>query len=93
MEHTKIQEVRSDKAGEILKRANSSSEDKELALTILNNWRSAHSFPMNTFQIRLRRLSKTLDKNALVVQRFKRVPSIIKKLQRLDEAFGLENKG
>lgn len=78
----KFKKSRVDKAGGILKQQNSSSTDKESALTILNNWRSAHSFPMNTFQIRLRRLSKKLDRDALVVQRLKRVPSIIKKLKR-----------
>lgn len=71
-----------DKSGEILKKENPSSEEKENALTILNNWRSAHSFPMNTFQTRLRRLSKKIDSDALVVQRLKRVPSIIRKLRR-----------
>jgi len=71
-----------DKAGEILAKENSTSEQREIALAVLNNWRSAHNFPMNTFQIRLRRLSKKIDKGALVVQRLKRVPSIIKKLRR-----------
>lgn len=84
MEWTTPQYTKSriDKSGEILTKENPSSAETEAALTILNNWRSAHSFPMNTFQIRLRRLSKKLDKDALVVQRLKRAPSIIKKLKR-----------
>jgi ppGpp synthetase/RelA/SpoT-type nucleotidyltranferase len=71
-----------DKAGHILMDENSTEEAKEEALTILNNWRSSHGYPMNTFQARLRQMSKKVDDNALVVQRLKRVPSIIKKLKR-----------
>ena len=54
----------------------------DTALDILNNWRAVHIFPLNTFQSRLRRVSKIVDKEALVVQRLKRTPSIIKKLKR-----------
>ncbi len=71
-----------DRAGHVLTKINSSEEEKNKALDILNNWRSSHSFPMNTFQVRLRRKSKDIDKKSLVVQRLKRVPSIIKKLER-----------
>src|SRR3989338_7843502 len=71
-----------DRAGHILMNKDSTEEAKEEALTILNNWRSSHGYPMNTFQARLRQMSKKVDENALVVQRLKRVPSIIKKLKR-----------
>jgi len=71
-----------DRAGHILTNKDSTEEAKEEALTILNNWRSSHGYPMNTFQVRLRQMSKKVDDNALVVQRLKRVPSIIKKLKR-----------
>lgn len=71
-----------DHAGHILIKEDASPEDVENALTILNNWRSSHGYPMNTFQARLRQKSKMIDNNSLVVQRLKRVPSIIKKLKR-----------
>ena len=71
-----------DKAGHILVSENSTEEEKEEAMTILNNWRSSHGYPMNTFQARLRQVSKKIDENYLVVQRLKRAPSIIKKLKR-----------
>jgi ppGpp synthetase/RelA/SpoT-type nucleotidyltranferase len=71
-----------DKAGHIITKENSTDEEIEEALTILNNWRSSHGYPMNTFQARLRHMSKKVDENYLVVQRLKRVPSIIKKLVR-----------
>ncbi|HLD05102.1 MAG TPA: RelA/SpoT domain-containing protein [Candidatus Nanoarchaeia archaeon] len=59
-----------------------SSEEKEEAIKILNNWRAVHSYPMHIFKMRLKRVSEKLDKESLSVQRLKRVPSIIKKLQR-----------
>lgn len=71
-----------DNAGHILIDTNASPESIENALTILNNWRSSHGYPMNTFQARLRQKAKIIDSNSLVVQRLKRVPSIIKKLKR-----------
>ncbi len=71
-----------DNAGHILTDMGATPEDIENALTILNNWRSSHGYPMNTFQARLRQKAKIVDSNALVVQRLKRVPSIIKKLKR-----------
>src|SRR5438128_9802561 len=56
--------------------------DFEKALGIVNNWRSAHSFPLNTFQVGLRGRAKTVDKECLVAQRIKRLSSIISKLKR-----------
>jgi ppGpp synthetase/RelA/SpoT-type nucleotidyltranferase len=51
-------------------------------LDIVNNWRSAHSFPLNTFQVTLKKRAHHLDSNALVAQRIKRLSSIEKKLRR-----------
>src|SRR4051812_22890292 len=50
---------------------------------ILNNWRSAHSFPLNTFQTTLRDKSRRIYPNAIVAQRIKRAASIVQKLERL----------
>jgi len=52
------------------------------ATAVLNNWRSCHGYPINTFQATLRDKLKKIDTNALVAQRLKRSPSIIRKLQR-----------
>ena len=57
-----------DRAGHILTNKDSTEEAKEEALTILNNWRSSHGYPMNTFQARLRQMSKKVDDNAFVFQ-------------------------
>jgi hypothetical protein len=50
------------------------------ALSVLNNWRAAHAYPLNTFQITLRNKARKIDKNVIVAQRTKRLESIHKKL-------------
>ncbi|MGI9077182.1 MAG: RelA/SpoT domain-containing protein [Gemmatimonadaceae bacterium] len=57
-------------------------ERLDASLAILNNWRSAHSFPLNTFQSTLRKKARAIYPNAIVAQRIKRVPSIMLKLER-----------
>lgn len=52
------------------------------SLQIINNWRDIHSYPLNTFQINLRRSSHRFDERALVAQRTKRLSSIELKLTR-----------
>jgi len=52
------------------------------ALAIINNWRSSHSFPLNTFQNGLRRRGKEIYSSCLVAQRIKRLSSIGYKLYR-----------
>ncbi|MDE0527532.1 MAG: RelA/SpoT domain-containing protein [Truepera sp.] len=56
--------------------------DRAEALAIVNNWRSAHSFPLNTFRVWLHRHSRAITPDALVAQRIKRLSSIIAKLSR-----------
>jgi ppGpp synthetase/RelA/SpoT-type nucleotidyltranferase len=46
------------------------------------NFRSSHSFPLNTFQTTLRDKAHKLDPNCIVAQRIKRLPTIIGKLSR-----------
>lgn len=50
------------------------------ALAILNNWRSAHAYPLNTFQITLRNKARKIERSVIVAQRSKRLESIHKKL-------------
>ena len=58
------------------------SYDDDRALTIVNNWRASHSFPLNTFQIGLRNRSRRIHSESLVSQRIKRLSSIRQKLAR-----------
>jgi ppGpp synthetase/RelA/SpoT-type nucleotidyltranferase len=56
--------------------------DYELALTVVNNWRSSHSYPLNTLQMSLRKRAWQYEGDATVAQRIKRLPSIRHKLDR-----------
>lgn len=49
---------------------------------ILDNWRSSHAYPIQSMLGNFRRKAFEVDKNALVVQRLKRTPSILAKLRR-----------
>jgi ppGpp synthetase/RelA/SpoT-type nucleotidyltranferase len=57
-------------------------EDWTKSLDIINNWRSAHAYPLNTFQATLRGKTRKVDSNAIVAQRTKRLWSIWHKLDR-----------
>lgn len=67
------------RAGEILRADQASPAHTSWALDVLNNWRASHSYPINTFQVTLRR--KVADRG-FVAQRLKRVESIVAKLRR-----------
>lgn len=71
-----------DNAGHIIVKDNPTEEEIDKARIVLNNWRSSHMYPLNTFQARLRTEAKKTDDNSVVVQRLKRANSIIKKLKR-----------
>jgi len=51
-------------------------------LVIINNWRSCHSFPLNSFHVTLRGRAIKLDRRAVTAQRIKRLSSIAAKLAR-----------
>lgn len=70
------------RAGEVLIDNTASLEQRALALSLINHWRACHAYPVNTFQATLRQRLKSVCDNALVAQRMKRVPSIIKKLEK-----------
>jgi putative GTP pyrophosphokinase len=74
--------TKTDISGRVLSNNKESTQNKSTAMEILDNWRAIHSYPMHIFKKRLKRVSEKLDKNALSVQRLKRVPSILKKLRR-----------
>jgi len=73
-----------DAAGRVLAKAEFPVTDLESleALAVINNWRSAHSYPLNTFQITLRRKGKNIERGVIVAQRIKRLESIHAKLSR-----------
>ena len=77
---------RIDTAGKIVaaRRAPSERMDMDEALGIAANWRSSHAYPLQVFTTLLRDRAKRVDPKALVVQRLKRMPSIIAKLKRFE---------
>lgn len=77
------------KAGLILSTAPDSEDEPYFdnfmwAFSVLDNWRSCHGYPINTFQATLRKKLSVIDKKALVAQRLKRMPSIVSKLIRFE---------
>jgi len=70
-------------AGRLYVRNGTSPEEREIALAVMNNWRSSHSYPLNTWQMNLRKQVAELDTEPTVAQRIKRLPSIRHKLDRM----------
>lgn len=58
-------------------------QEYEQALRVVNNWRAIHGFPLNAFQVRLRRCARNIHPHALVSQRTKRVVSIAAKIREM----------
>ncbi|HVT17913.1 MAG TPA: RelA/SpoT domain-containing protein [Thermoanaerobaculia bacterium] len=71
-----------DAAGGVLVSRRPSAADLGQALDIINNWRSSHAFPVNTFQVGLRGRVKDLHHTGIIAQRIKRLSSIELKLKR-----------
>jgi hypothetical protein len=69
------------RAGEILIDPNATEQQREWALIVIDNWRTSHHFPLNTFQIRLRDVAKKINQDSLIAQRIKRLASIKLKLE------------
>jgi RelA/SpoT family protein len=69
-------------AGEMLIDPSCTELHRDQAMEILSNWRAAHAYPMHAMLIFLRTRSAEIDDRAIVVQRLKRTPSILHKLER-----------
>jgi len=60
-------------------------KEMERAIDIVDNFRAAHAFPLNTIQNRLRIHAKAIDGQSIIAQRLKRYSSIWLKLERFDQ--------
>lgn len=69
-------------AGKVLIDPDASVFDQSKALQVINNWRASHNFPLNTFQIYLRKKVREVHPDGVVAQRIKRLASIELKLSR-----------
>ena len=70
------------RAGKTLIDLDATLEQRMLALDVMSSWRAAHAYPMHALLMMLRRKAVEVDKDAVVVQRHKRAPSIVDKLRR-----------
>lgn len=77
-EHTK-KEI--NKAGDIIRNNTASQLEQKKALGVIDNWRSAHAYPLHVFYMNLRRMAGKRE-DILVAERLKRMDSIVGKLQR-----------
>lgn len=82
MEWKKVENSRNQikKAGKCLAKGTTDIFEERNALDILDNWRAAHAYPLQVVASNLRRRTKGRD--ILVVQRLKRLDSIVAKLKR-----------
>lgn len=71
-----------DRAGKILARNDLADSEMSEALKVMNNWRAAHAYPLETAARWLRKASTDLDPKAIVAERLKRLESITSKLTR-----------
>lgn len=70
------------RAGEVLAGKWTDYRAVATAFEVLSNWRAAHAYPIQAVLMLVRRKATEVDKNALIVQRLKRTPSILAKLRR-----------
>lgn len=61
------------------------SGELDHALGVVNNWRAAHYYPLNTATLTLRNKARYIYRSALVSRRIKRLSSIRDKLQRFPD--------
>lgn len=73
---------RVNKAGDALLNNGLSDEEKNDALIVVNNWRSAHGYPLQCIKMTLKGRAKKIDRSAIIAQRLKRLPSMQAKLRR-----------
>jgi hypothetical protein len=70
-------------AGKLLAGPKPAFFDVEEIYEIINNWRSSHAFPLNTFHTTLKSKAVRIDPRCFTSQRIKRLRAIEEKLTRL----------
>ena len=69
-------------AGDVLIAQSSSPDDLRRARAVVNNWRAAHSLPLDQVRTELQHRVAAYGESALIAQRLKRLSSIDAKLRR-----------
>lgn len=70
------------RAGEVVRDVmhGNDPDDLDLAVRVVDNFRAAHQFPLNTFYMTLKNRAAKVSPKAVVSSRIKRLPSIAQKL-------------
>lgn len=68
-------------AGNVIRNEHASAQELVGALAVIDNWRAAHAYPLHVIYMHLRKMAEARE-NTLVVERLKRLDSIIGKLSR-----------
>jgi ppGpp synthetase/RelA/SpoT-type nucleotidyltranferase len=71
-----------DRAGKKIFDSKTAVDELPEPVTLIWNWRAAHSYPLNALHMTLRNRARDIDINALTAQRLKRLDSILRKLKR-----------
>jgi len=72
------------KAGKALIKFKIDEQEYSEALNVVNNWRASYAFPLNSVTSFLRKKANNIERDALISQRLKRIPSILEKLKRYE---------
>lgn len=80
-EEVKFSRSRIEKVGKIIAKCDLGSEEYAEVIPVVDNWRAAHAFPLDQINLIVSKSLYGMD-GVLIVQRLKRVESIIGKLQR-----------
>jgi hypothetical protein len=81
-----------DKAGKVLAGGKVTVAEMDEALSIMSNWRSSHSYPLEVAVRSLRRAAMRIDPLVTIAERLKRLPSITDKLKRQEANRGQDMK-
>lgn len=71
------------RAGDVLLTGQTSTEEYDAALGVINNWRASHLYPLQAIKNTLADRARKIDKTSITVQRLKRLQSIETKLRLL----------
>lgn len=76
-----VSKTRLNKAGAAIADSSTGEAEASAAQSLVDQFRAAHTWPMLTARVPLSKRARTISSDALVVQRLKRMPSIVGKLQ------------
>jgi len=70
------------KAGKLISYLDVNDKKYDETINIVNNWRASHAYPLNKIRSLLKYHAKKIDNHALIIQRLKRISSVLSKLER-----------